>query len=528
MTKNETDLIEDEQREILHETAPRPRHHPAPVKPHPSAVEKYFFLATFVAAVSAITVLVIAADECRQCFQKAAEDEPAPATSSGPRKSFRAYGRTPDVAHLREVFAVLERLGYRRSGDNGSDWDLLWAHDYPFSRLYDELADLKDHQRVNHFPGCGHITNKVSLATSGLPFIPPAFKLPVDKEKLLGYAKRHPNVTFVQKNNDHRHVTIKNPSEINLDEEGTFLQEYVDKPLLVNGHRFDIGIYAVITSVEPLRLYIYNGEGLLRFCPVKYHPFDPKIVDKYVVGDDYLPVWEVPAFDYYYNTLGLGMRDTLDAYLRSQSRDPAVIWQQTEEAIRGVVLAKESQIVEALKRFKSKRNFFELVRFDFVIDENLKVYLLEANMSPNLSSAHFRPNKLLYQQVLYNVLGLVGIGENIYRNSLAVRSKSEEDMIASDKTIAVFPDICNSNACRSSCMSLECQLCKNCLAPETRAVLVEAAKEHFRRGDCKRLFPPLMTQEQVYKGINIETYSPENQLLYRWFQGKCLLDASWC
>lgn len=72
-------------------------------------------------------------------------------------------------------------------------------------------------------------------------------------------------------------------------------------------------------------------------------------------------------------------------------------------------------------RFKSKRNFFELMRFDFVIDEDLKIFLLEANMSPNLSSAHFPPNKLLYQQVLYNTLGLVGVGENIYRSSLAVR-----------------------------------------------------------------------------------------------------------
>lgn len=72
-------------------------------------------------------------------------------------------------------------------------------------------------------------------------------------------------------------------------------------------------------------------------------------------------------------------------------------------------------------RFKSKHNFFEMMRIDFVIDENLNIYMLEANMSPNLSSAHFPPNKLLYQQVLYNVLGLVGVGEYIYKNSLMLR-----------------------------------------------------------------------------------------------------------
>ena len=41
-----------------------------------------------------------------------------------------------------------------------------------------------------------------------------------------------------------------------------------------------------------------------------------------------------------------------------------------------------------------------MVRFDFALDEDLNVYLMEANMSPNLSSNHFAPNKLLYEQVV--------------------------------------------------------------------------------------------------------------------------------
>lgn len=58
------------------------------------------------------------------------------------------------------------------------------------------------------------------------------------------------------------------------------------------------------------------------------------------------------------------------------------------------------------------------MRFDLVVDEDLKVYLLEANMSPNLSSAHYPPNQLLYEQVLYNLFGLVGIADHIQENSL--------------------------------------------------------------------------------------------------------------
>lgn len=73
-------------------------------------------------------------------------------------------------------------------------------------------------------------------------------------------------------------------------------------------------------------------------------------MDKYVVGDDYLPTWEVPALDYYYNTLGFGMKESLSAYLYSKKQDPQTIWVQIEDAIRTVILAKEQQIVEVMNR----------------------------------------------------------------------------------------------------------------------------------------------------------------------------------
>ena len=33
-----------------------------------------------------------------------------------------------------------------------------------------------------------------------------------------------------------------------------------------------------------------------RFCSKEYYPFDAEIVNKYVVTDDYKPVWEVGYF----------------------------------------------------------------------------------------------------------------------------------------------------------------------------------------------------------------------------------------
>lgn len=54
------------------------------------------------------------------------------------------------------------------------------------------------------------------------------------------------------------------------------VSEYIKDPLLFNGFKFDLRIYVAITSINPLRIYIYE-EGLTRFatCPYKTDPMDP-------------------------------------------------------------------------------------------------------------------------------------------------------------------------------------------------------------------------------------------------------------
>lgn len=336
------------------------------------------------------------------------------------RPKFWIYAKSNDTGYLKHIYAVLQRLGFQES-NNKSDWDLLWAHDYPFRVLSASLGRLQEHQRVNHFPGCGYITNKVDLSTSrGGRYIPAAFKIPENQQAFLDYAKSYPAKLFVQKSNDHRGIRIRGNDDANFID-GTFIQEFIERPFLVDGYKFDIGVYVVITSVDPLRLYAYKGDVLFRFCPVKYYPFDPEILDKYVVGDDYLPIWNVPSLKRYYTEFGFSMKDSFDAYVKECGKNPTDMWEQVYDAIREVVLMKETQIREVSKRFGNGRNFFELVRFDLALDEDLNVYMMEANMSPNLSSAHYPPNQLLYEQVIFNTFALVGIGKRIKRGSLKTR-----------------------------------------------------------------------------------------------------------
>lgn len=206
------------------------------------------------------------------------------------------------------------------------------------------------HQKVNHFPGIGHIANKYEIATSG-DFVPKSFKLPKDADNLKKYAETRPKQLFVEKGTGHRGVKIQNISSMDLSRSDVFVQEYVSKPFLVDGYRFDIGVYVIITSIKPLRIYAYYGDALFRYCPTKYYPFDPLDLDKYVVGDDYLPTWEVPALQTWYVDQGMSMKDSFDAYVRSRKKDPTLIWNRINKAIGSVCQSKAELVYESIKGY---------------------------------------------------------------------------------------------------------------------------------------------------------------------------------
>ena len=52
-------------------------------------------------------------------------------------------------------------------------------------------------------------------------------------------------------------------------EERLLVQEYVDKPLLLDGRKFDIRLYVLVTSFDPLRCHVYE-QGLTRLASRPY------------------------------------------------------------------------------------------------------------------------------------------------------------------------------------------------------------------------------------------------------------------
>uniref|UniRef100_A0AC35FJB1 Uncharacterized protein n=1 Tax=Panagrolaimus sp. PS1159 TaxID=55785 RepID=A0AC35FJB1_9BILA len=147
-------------------------------------------------------------------------------------------------AHLLHVQKVFQRLGYRtilgieNYIKSETEFDIFWNHEYPFRDPETKalVENPKEHQKINHVPGSGYYTSKVSLATANLSIgVPLAFALPKQKAEFEVYAKENPKTRWVQKSNAHRNIKVLPIDQLDTNKADTFIQKFVENPLLIDG-----------------------------------------------------------------------------------------------------------------------------------------------------------------------------------------------------------------------------------------------------------------------------------------------------
>ncbi|XP_019864292.1 PREDICTED: tubulin polyglutamylase TTLL6-like [Amphimedon queenslandica] len=441
---------------------------------------------------------------------------------------------------MSHVMAVFDRLDYRaiykaeyHFNLPTEPWDVMWSHGYPYNVFKDELKHLLPHQKINHFPGTSCFVSKPKLSTQGFPFMPRSFRLPFEAKKLMAEVNSRPNTLWVQKSNKHRGIRVIKPKEINLNFEGSIVQEFITNPMIIDGRSFDIGVYVVITSINPLRVYVYGEEILWRFCAKNYYPFNPKNKRSYVVDDEYTPAWEIPSLTPLVKDKGLSHKEAFNYILTKKGFKSRQFWDQAHSIIQKVLMHCESNVVNYTRSYASTRNFFELVRFDFILTEELKVWLMEVNLSPNLSSSHTTDNRFLYEQIIFNSVKLTGLARGVGLG-LHYNGETESIMLVNDHDIQAPLQQCLNNSCSQNCgYHLSCQLCHSCMSEELSFTLKSAFLEFTNRRNFYRLVPPPLTgchgNLLLTGGVNSHvSLRVNNYLMDEWYRGKCCQNHHWC
>ncbi|KAF5304471.1 hypothetical protein FQA39_LY09667 [Lamprigera yunnana] len=159
------------------------------------------------------------------------------------------------------------------------------------------------------------------------------------------------------------------------------VQKYIERPLLIYKTKFDIRQWFMITSVQPLNIWMYK-ECYLRFSTQIFslenfheslHLTNHAVQCKYTNGqqrDKALPdqnMWDTCMFKNYLKDIGYANKWEEVIY-------PGCL----RENIIGVMLACQDTM-------DRRPNTFELYGADFILGEDFRPWLLEINSSPDLS-----------------------------------------------------------------------------------------------------------------------------------------------
>ena len=177
--------------------------------------------------------------------------------------------------------------------------------------------------------------------------------------------------------------------DINFKEFKGVVQEYIERPLTIFGRKFDLRIYALVTSLRPLRIYL-NAQGLDHFCPKPYTLDNldngSKLTNFTLHKNDPDFVFEADSRSENVNYCKWSLRFFLSFLSEQMNVDVSKLMNEIEKiVIITLITAGTSMKICQETRTKHRKLCYELYGFDILIDEKMNCHLIEVNMKPNMS-----------------------------------------------------------------------------------------------------------------------------------------------
>ncbi|KAJ8004433.1 hypothetical protein DPEC_G00135660 [Dallia pectoralis] len=395
---------------------------------------------------------------------------------------------------------------------NSHDWLGCWGHHMKSPGF----KAIREYQKLNHFPGSFQIGRKDRLwrnlskmqAQFGkreFGFFPRSFVLPQDikllrkawedsgsRQKWIIKPPASARGIGIQVIHKWSQMPRKRP---------LLVQKYLHKPYLISGSKFDLRIYVYVSCYDPLRVYIFQ-DGLVRFASCKYSSSMKSLGNKFMHLTNYSV--NKKNSEYQNNDSDKacqGHKWALKAlwhYLGSRGVNTTLIWEKIKDIVVKTIIASDPYVNTLVKmHLRSPYSCHELFGFDIMLDENLKPWVLEVNISPSLHS-NTALDVAIKGQMIRDVLNLAGFvlpqkEEVISFSSSAssstsslcggTRERSRQDVSTDEKVKRAFY-LSQRFADQELFSSI-----LDVLTPEDVRVLADSEDELSRRGEFERVFP---------------------------------------
>lgn len=291
------------------------------------------------------------------------------------------------------LYKTLIRDAMRQAGFSLKKEDptavLVWWDDL---RKKDFYGQLKPWQIVNRFPMINVICRKAPFVRlcqrtaqtfpSQFKFLPKSFLVPIQQEQF--NAEVHKN---------EKRFIVK-PDRGSLGEGITFVeigdeppaierlcvaQEYIPS-LLIDGYKFDFRIYALVASVNPLRVYVYRN-GVARFC-------SKKATENSVFSELTNKSLNKKNPDVIMTQIVKMIADIMTS-LEQQGHNTQHLWQKIDRAIVSAVITASKFLQQGMNKQCPKIGYqrcFQILGIDVLIDNDFNPYILECNYRPSLET----------------------------------------------------------------------------------------------------------------------------------------------
>ena len=179
--------------------------------------------------------------------------------------------------------------GWEEADEKSENWQIFWTD---LSVSHQRVKALQPLQRLNHFPDMTRLCHKAEGASilkgmlryfyAEYHFFPNSWQLPKETAQLHAHLAGQAGATALifKPNKGCQGADISIVTSADQLEEARLalgsttsavVQEYIDRPLLLGGHKFDLRLYVLVTSCTPLRIHLYR-DGIARLCTEKYKP----------------------------------------------------------------------------------------------------------------------------------------------------------------------------------------------------------------------------------------------------------------